>query len=165
MKVRKVANRILVDVEDSCEEPEWLCKVEPFLQNVMQKAGYDGQEFSVFFCSDEYIKDLNREYRNIDEPTDVLSFESGDSYTDEDGTVWKCSGDIAISIDMLLKNAEYFEVTQDEELKRLLIHGILHLNGYDHGDEHVQKDSEPECEMLKVQKNLMQEFQSVHLIG
>ena len=160
-----MANRILVDVEDSCAEPSWLDKVEPFLQAVMQKAGYDGQEFSVFFCSDEYIKDLNREYRNIDEPTDVLSFESGDSYTDEHGTLWTCSGDIAISVNMLAKNAEYFEVTEDEELKRLLIHGVLHLNGYDHGDEHVQKDVEPECEMLKLQKTLLQELQSVHIIG
>ncbi len=160
-----MANRILIDVEESFDVPAWIDKVEPFLQAVMQKIGYDGQEFSVFFCSDDYIKNLNSEYRNIDEPTDVLSFESGDSYTDENGDSWKCTGDIAISLEMLPKNASYFEVEQDEELKRLLIHGLLHLNGYDHGDEHVQKDSEPVCEMLKIQKSLMQEFSSVHLMG
>ncbi|MCR5762348.1 MAG: rRNA maturation RNase YbeY [Treponema sp.] len=165
MKVKKVPNRILVDVEENYEIPLWIDKVEPFLQTVMKTVGFDGQEFSVLFCSDEYIKNLNSEYRNIDEPTDVLSFESGDSYADEYGTVWKCTGDIAISLDMLAKNAEYFEVSEDEELKRLLIHGILHLNGYDHGDEHVQKNIDPECEMLKIQKSLMQELQSVHVIG
>lgn len=160
-----MANRILVDVEESCNVPEWLDKVEPFLQAVMEKVGYDGQEFSVLFCSDDYIKNLNSEYRNIDESTDVLSFESGDSYTDDEGLSWKITGDIAISLDMLPRNASYFEVDEDEELKRLLIHGMLHLNGYDHGDEHVQKGLEPECEMLKIQKNLLQEFDSVHLMG
>ena len=160
-----MANRILVDVEDSCELPSWLDNIEPFLQTVMKMLGYDGQEFSVLFCSDGYIKDLNREYRNSDEPTDVLSFESGDSYTDEEGISWKCSGDIAISMEMLVKNAKYFQVTEDEELKRLLVHCILHLNGYDHGDEHVQQDVEPVCEMLKLQKHIMQELQSIHIMG
>lgn len=91
------------------------------------------------FCSDEYIQYLNKTYRNIDNPTDVLSFENGEKYTDEDNVVWLQAGDIAISVDTLPKNSEYFAVSQNEELKRLIIHGILHLNGYDHGEEHVEK--------------------------
>ena len=61
----------------------------------------------------------------------------------------------AISLDTLPKNAEYFEVPQDEELRRLIVHGLLHLKGYDHGEEHVEKGVELSCEMLKLQKKIM----------
>ena len=64
----------------------------------------------------------------------------------------------------LEKNAEYFEVSENLELKRLLIHGLLHLNGYDHGEEHIEKNKEPECEMLKIQENLLKEFEDFTII-
>lgn len=151
-----MANRILVSIEEGMQEPEWLEAVEPFVQKAMNEAGYDKQEISVFFCTDSFIQNLNREYRNIDSPTDVLSFENGEVYEDEDGTEWTAAGDIAISLETLPKNASYFEVDENEELKRLLIHGMLHLNGLDHGEEHVEKGKEPECEMLKIQKRIME---------
>ena len=125
------------------------------MQKLFAACAYDGEECSVFFCSDCYIQNLNLEYRNIDEPTDVLSFESGDTYEDENGDAWLALGDIAISLDMLPKNAAYFDVSEEEELKRLLVHGVLHLHGYDHGEEHVQQGVEPQCEMLKKQKSLL----------
>lgn len=151
-----MANRILISVEEGMEEPSWLEKIEPFVQKSMKEAGYDGEEISIFFCTDSFIQNLNKEYRNIDSPTDVLSFENGEIYEDEDGTEWNAAGDIAISLETLPKNAAYFEVEENEELKRLLIHGILHLNGLDHGEEHVEKGVEPECEMLKIQKRIME---------
>ena len=110
------------------------------------------------------IRELNANYRNIDSATDVLSFENGEEYTDEEGKEWFSAGDIAISVDTLPKNAEYFEVSQNEELKRLIVHGILHLNGYDHGEEHVEKGVEPKCEMLVLQKQLMDKFENYELI-
>lgn len=148
-----MGNQIFVGMEDGKTSPVWIDKIEPFAQKVMQKCGWDGEEFSILFCSDEYIQYLNKTYRNIDNPTDVLSFENGEKYTDEDNVVWLQAGDIAISVDTLPKNSEYFAVSQNEELKRLIIHGILHLNGYDHGEEHVEKNVEPKCEMLVFQKN------------
>ncbi len=153
-----MANQIFVTVEENMEEPAWLGKIEGFSDKVLQKLDYDDEEVSILFCTDKYIQELNRTYRNIDSPTDVLSFENGDEYTDENGKKWFQAGDIAISLETLPKNAEYFNVDQNEELKRLLIHGILHLNGYDHGDEHVEKGVEPECEMLKIQKKIMEEL-------
>ncbi|MGN0730257.1 rRNA maturation RNase YbeY [Treponema sp.] len=151
-------NQIFVSMEDGKEAPVWFGGIEPFAAKVMQKCGWDGQEISILLCSDEYIQYLNKTFRNIDSPTDVLSFENGERYTDESGAVWLQAGDIAISVDTLPKNAEYFEVPQDEELKRLIIHGLLHLNGYDHGEEHVEKNVEPKCEMLVLQKKLMEYF-------
>ncbi|MBO4319234.1 MAG: rRNA maturation RNase YbeY [Treponema sp.] len=155
-----MANRILVDKEENIEEPAWISRIEPFLLEVMAELSYDREEVSVFFCSDAFIQNLNKEYRNIDGPTDVLSFEDGTEYTDDQGEKWVSEGDIVISLETLPKNAEYFEVSCNEELKRLLVHGLLHLHGLDHGEEHVEKDSEPVCEMLKIQKRIMQKFDS-----
>jgi probable rRNA maturation factor len=70
---------------------------------------------------------LNREFRNKDKPTDVLSFPSGEKLT---GVSFL--GELAISIPMACKQAKEFGVTVREELLRLLIHGLLHLLGYDH---------------------------------
>lgn len=151
-------NQIFVSTEDGMEEPLWLPKIEDFADKVLVATGYDDEEVSVLFCTDRYIQELNRNYRNIDAPTDVLSFENGEEYTDEEGNKWYQAGDIAISLETLPKNAEYFNVDQDEELKRLVVHGLLHLNGYDHGEEHVEKGVEPVCEMLVLQKKLMEEF-------
>lgn len=158
-----MANQIFVSVEDGMNEPEWISQIDPFVQKVLLELGYDGEEISIMFCSDKMIQELNASYRNIDSPTDVLSFENGEDYTDEEGNKWFQAGDIAISLETLAKNATYFEVTENEELKRLLIHGVLHLNGYDHGEEHIEKNVEPVCEMLKIQKNMMEKMGTENL--
>ncbi len=160
-----MANNILVNCGENLEPPSWIQDVESFAAKVMEELEYDGEELSIFFCDDKFIQTLNKEYRNIDAPTDVLSFEDGSTYSDDDGKHWFCAGDIAISLETLPKNCEYFQVDENEELKRLLIHGILHLHGLDHGEEHVEKGVEPQCEMLKIQKKLMEKFSDVELIS
>ena len=124
---------------------------------------YDNEEVSVLFCNDEYIKELNSSYRNIDAPTDVLSFENDEEYEDEEGK-WKCVGDIAISLDTLPVNAEYFNEDTNAELKRLLVHGLLHLNGMDHGEEHIEKGLAPVCEMLVLQENILEKLKDEIII-
>ncbi len=160
-----MANNILIDVQEGMEKPLWIENAHSFVLKAMDEMGYDGQEISILFCGDAFIQELNKNYRNIDAPTDVLSFENGETYTDENGDTWLSAGDIAVSLETLPKNASYFEVPEDEELKRLLVHGILHLNGYDHGEEHVEKGREPECEMLKIQKEIMQKLSAERIIG
>ena len=149
-------------IEDGLKEPEWFSKIKPFLNSIMKKLNFSNEEVSVMFSSDSFIKALNSHYRNIDSTTDVLSFENDLEY--EDCAKWKNVGDIVISLETLSKNAEYFEVSENLELKRLLIHGLLHLNGYDHGEEHIEKNKEPECEMLKIQENLLKEFEDFTII-
>lgn len=158
-----MANRFLIDVSQ-IDEPSWLSRVEPFMQALAKELSFDGQEVSVLFCDDATIQGLNKNYRNIDAATDVLSFENGEKFRDEDGVEWLLAGDIAISVDTLKKNAEYFECDENSELKRLLLHGLLHLNGYDHGEEHIQKGKEPECEMLKLQEDILLKFKGEKLI-
>ena len=158
-----MANRVLISVQEELEPPSWLDNIEPFVNLVMEKFGFDGEEISILFCNDEYIRELNNNFRGIDSATDVLSFENGDEYEDEEGK-WKCAGDIAISLDTLPVNAAYFEQTENDEIKRLLVHGILHLNGYDHEPEHIEKGVEPVCEMLVKQENLLKELKNESVI-
>lgn len=159
-----MANRVFVSVQEKMDEPVWLCKVEPFVQKTLKRIGYDGEELSLLFCDDAFIQELNKNYRQIDSATDVLSFENGDEYEDEEGT-WFCAGDIIISVETLPKNAAYFEVDENSELKRLLVHGLLHLNGMDHGDEHIEKGVAPEGEMLVLQEQILEELKDEILIS
>ena len=159
-----MANEILIDVDEALPEYKWLPLAEKFADDVLKECGWEDEEVSILFCNDNTIAELNKNYRNIEGPTDVLSFESGETYTAEDGNEYFVAGSIAISTETLPKNAEYFEVSMNEELKRLLVHGLLHLNGYDHGEEHVEKGVEPVCEMLVLQKELMEKFQNVVLL-
>ncbi len=90
-------------------------------------------DFSMTFVTDAEIRDLNREYRDKDEATDVLTFRLKDDssfpsfdFMDEE------LGDVFISIDAVSRNAETFSVPLTEELTRVMLHGLLHLLGYDH---------------------------------
>ena len=158
-----MANRVLVSVQEDLDSPSWLENVQPFVQKVLKAFDFDGEEISILFCNDSYMQELNSNYRGIDSPTDVLSFENDEEYEDEEGK-WLCAGDIAISLDTLPVNAAYFEQTENDEIKRLLVHGILHLNGYDHEPEHIEKGVEPKCEMLVKQENLLKELKNESVI-
>ncbi|MGI5172255.1 rRNA maturation RNase YbeY [Treponema sp. OMZ 840] len=148
-------NKLLISVED-ISLPPWLKNAENFIAELLEKRGHTDWELSVLFCSDALIRSLNREYRNVDAATDVLSFESGTRYTDENGDERYLAGDIAVSVDFLYKNARDFNVCPDEELKRLLIHGILHLEGMDHGENHM--GDAVYCEMIALQEQLLTDF-------
>ncbi len=78
---------------------------------------------SVYLCGDGEIQRLNREFRCKDMPTDVLSFESGEDVF---------LGDIAISVEKAISQAEEYGHSIQREMCFLLIHGILHLSGFDH---------------------------------
>ena len=104
----------------------------------------DNYEISISFVDNEEIKDLNKQYRNIDAPTDVLSFpmlefnkKSNDEtivkevFIDEEIPL----GDIVISTEKVIEQAKEYGHGQDRELAFLLVHGMLHLLGYDHIQE------------------------------
>lgn len=103
------------------------------------------RDFSVHFIDDEEIRDLNNEYRGMDNPTDILTFrnDDGDDFpivfdTDDEEFAGlgeaesEEMGDIFISLESMRRNANEFGVPEEEELKRLLLHGLLHLRGLDH---------------------------------
>ena len=156
-------NRVYVAMQDGVEEPDWLNNVEPFVQKALSEFKFDGEEISMLLCNDTYMQELNKTYRNIDSTTDVLSFENDEEYEDEEGK-WKCVGDIVISLDTLPVNADYFEESRNDELKRLIVHGLLHLNGMDHGEEHIEKGAEPVCEMLILQEKVLNKLKDEKII-
>jgi len=156
-------NRVYVAMQDGVDEPDWFNNVEPFVQKVLGELKFDGEEISMLMCDDTYMQELNKTYRNIDSTTDVLSFENDEEYEDEEGK-WKCVGDIVISLDTLPVNADYFEESRNDELKRLIVHGLLHLNGMDHGEEHIEKGVAPQCEMLVLQEKVLEKLKDEKII-
>ena len=156
-------NRVYVAMQDGIDEPVWFEKVEPFVQKALSELKFDGEEISMLLCNDTYMQELNKTYRNIDSTTDVLSFENDEEYEDEEGK-WKCVGDIVISLDTLPVNADYFEESRNAELKRLIVHGLLHLNGMDHGEEHIEKGTAPQCEMLVLQEKVLEKLKDEKII-
>lgn len=132
-------------------------KIEEFILHILSDLKHDNWDLSILFCSDTFIQNLNNQYRKIDRPTDVLSFEQGETYRGEDGEKRFIAGDIVISLDTLAFNSSEFKVTKSEELKRLITHGILHLSGMDHSD------NSPEQEMLKLQELLLDGYKNTIL--
>ena len=74
------------------------------------------------FCSDDYLLDINQKYLNHDTYTDIISFDYSEGNL--------LQGDIFISIDRIKENALKFKVSFEEELRRVMVHGILHYSGY-----------------------------------
>ena len=126
-------------------------KIGKSLDYFIKRINLDGN-FSVTFVSDEEIEELNREYREKDEPTDILTFalSDGDEYPNPEGE--KELGDVFISLESMRRNAREFEVPDDEELERLLLHGLLHLSGMDHKSNDFSSE-----EMLLLQEKILRE--------
>lgn len=100
-------------------------------------------EISVIFCSDDYLLSLNKEFLNHDYFTDIITF----SYNEENVV----SGDLFISIDRTKENAEKNKVSFSNELARLVIHGMLHLCGFnDKSQEEVKAIRQKEEEYLEM---------------
>jgi rRNA maturation RNase YbeY len=97
-------------------------KIIDWINQVVENKYFKLGEISYIFCSDDYILEINRKFLNHDYTTDIITFD----YT----TRQKISGDILISIPTVRANAKRFEVSFFNELLRVIIHGILHLVGY-----------------------------------
>ena len=130
--------------------PKWGRALGRFSRRVLDKLGRDKWDISVLLCDDTTIGRLNRRYRGKAGPTDILSFAmEGGNFPNP---TKRQSGDIAISLDTLKENALRFGISEDEELRRLLIHGILHLNGMNHKSN---SNTEP---MLRLQERILSEL-------
>ena len=90
---------------------------------------------TVVITNDEQIRELNRTYRGVDAPTDVLSFGNQSNSTAISGADDSYLGDIVISYARASEQASLFGHSVDEEISLLAVHGVLHLLGYDHEEE------------------------------
>lgn len=116
-----------------------------FCETTLKFYGEITTDITVVIDSDGFIQSLNRKYRNIDHATDVLSFDI-DHVDPETGR--RYLGDIIISGDTVARSAITNGVTQIEEIRLLIVHGILHLLGYDHSSAEEEKEMWTEQEKI-----------------
>ncbi|MBR4821600.1 MAG: rRNA maturation RNase YbeY [Bacteroidales bacterium] len=88
-------------------------------------------EIGIIFCSDNYILDVNMKYLQHDYFTDIITFDYCEGNT--------LSGDLFISVDSVRDNADFYGTEFEDELNRVIVHGLLHLIGYDDHSESEQK--------------------------
>lgn len=105
-------------------------------------------EMSVLLCDNKRIHELNREYRHIDRPTDVLSFalNEGDEVNGEAES--QLLGDLVISLERTAEQAKEYGHPFERELAYLTVHGCLHILGYDHMTEEDKKEMRTEEEFI-----------------
>ncbi len=108
-------------VQDINFELQQAEKVKKWISEVVQRRQKWVGNISYLFCDDEYLLGVNRQYLNHDTYTDIITFD----YVAAD----LISGDIMISVDRVVENAEKFGVPFEQELHRVIIHGVLHLLG------------------------------------
>jgi probable rRNA maturation factor len=99
----------------------------------LEAIGRAGASLTIAFVRDSSIRNLNRDYRDLDRATDVLSFPNSDELSDE--PMFENAdyiGDVVISTDAALRQAEEANHSFEREVSELVIHGTLHLCGYDH---------------------------------
>ncbi|MGC8765910.1 MAG: rRNA maturation RNase YbeY [Brevinematia bacterium] len=135
---------------------EDLDKLSTFLESILNDFGKSGYVVSLVLSDNNYIKKLNRAFRGITKPTDVLSFpatEGEEGLLEEIEGEEKELGDIVISVEKAKEQAREYGVSESEELARLAIHGVLHLLGFDH-----EKSEEEEKKMFEIQDKYLESF-------
>jgi len=130
------------------EVPPWANAAGEFAASVLAELGIEGWELSILLCDDHFSAGLNERYRGESGPTDVLSFSQADEKAARTAGRSFLAGDVVICLDALRRNAEGFAQTPETELKRLIVHGILHLRGLDH-------PAKGESEMLAQQERIL----------
>ncbi len=111
-----------------CEDVKLTIKNKTQIKNwifqVIKQYNCRPQTINYIFCSDDYLREVNKQYLDHDYYTDIITFDQAETEGD-------VAGDLYISIDRIQDNANELAVSFEQELHRVLIHGVLHLIGYD----------------------------------
>ena len=137
--------------ETDCDLEEEIDKLHEFITFVLKEEKLENVEFNIIFIDNPRIHEINLTYRGVDRPTDVISFALEDNKTIDLGV--RLLGDIYISIDKAKEQATSFGHSLRREISFLVVHGLLHLLGYDHMTEEEEKV------MFAKQEELLQKFQ------
>lgn len=97
--------------------------IRQWIKNAIKLEGFKAGEISFILCSDDYLHKINIEYLDHDTYTDIITFDNSEEEN-------RITGDIFISLERIQENAGKFKVPVQDELHRVIIHGILHLCGY-----------------------------------
>jgi len=119
-----------------------------WIQGICASEGFAVKELNYIFCDDRYLLEINKKYLNHDTFTDIITFD----YTENTFV----SGDIYISIERVAENSLTYGVSLENELLRVMAHGVLHLMGFkDKGDEHIalmRKKEEEKINLFHVEQ-------------
>jgi probable rRNA maturation factor len=133
----KVKHEVVVEVEEAVqftavEKLKRAAQTVLDLHNLEQSSG-----LMIVISDDDALHELNRRFRSIDAPTDVLSFvnDNRGPYAVVPGDFPQQLGDIVISVDRAQKQADEVNAALEEEMQLLVVHGVLHLLGYDHEED------------------------------
>ena len=120
-------------------------KFKAWLKKVADKEGVSINNLNYIFCSDEYLHKINLEYLHHDTYTDIITFDN----SEEESTI---EGDIFVSIERVRENSQTLNTIFEEEVKRVIVHGLLHLCGY---DDHTPEDK---AKMRKLEDEYILDF-------
>ena len=132
--------------------------IEKVLQAIAAREGIADSEVAVTLVDEEMIRELNREYRGVDQATDVLSFAMNEGAEDEFVVIEESVnllGDIIISLPHVYRQAEEYGHTPERELAFLVLHGFLHLIGEDHETEQAAEQMFAKQEELLASLNIV----------
>jgi probable rRNA maturation factor len=123
-----------VEMQSSASGAPRPARVRRVLSRASGALGDEGREVSVYFCGDRRMAGLNRRWRRRNRPTDVLAFPVGETGT-------RFLGDIVISVPYARRQARRRGESASREMDRLLLHGYLHLLGYDHETDNGEMEA------------------------
>ncbi len=138
-------------INDTDYEIDNLDILNDYLKFLVKKRNIEDAIFNVIFVTSEKIHEINREYRNVDRVTDVISFALEDSIEGYKEEI-RMLGDIYICVDKMKEQAELYNHSVLREMCFLTTHGLLHLLGYDHMEEDDEKV------MFSLQEELLNEY-------
>lgn len=118
---------------------EELSALKKVLNLTLKKEKVKKATFNIIFITDSEIQKINKQYRNQDKPTDVISFALEENKKEQAFLKERVLGDIYISIDRAKKQADDYNHSLKRELCFLAVHGLLHLLGYDHQTKEEEK--------------------------
>lgn len=139
-------------INNTNKEIQEINKLNEYMKFIVNKLGVKEAIFNIIFVSNNEIHEINKEYRNTDRVTDVISF----ALEDNENEVFKefrLLGDIYIAIDVAYDQAIEYNHSREREVCFLATHGLLHLLGYDH------MTIEEEKEMFDLQEKLLEEYE------
>jgi probable rRNA maturation factor len=140
---------------ESVEPPSWLPDLNAVVSRVAAETGYDGWSVSVLLCTNARIQELNRQFRDVDEATDVLSFSQTEGETCPTAADNLLSGDVVVAPQIVEANAAEYGVDVRQEGLRVLIHALLHLAGHTHDGVSMGDEDAASHPMFRLQENLL----------
>jgi rRNA maturation RNase YbeY len=143
-----MAEKIHFFQEDTDFVPKQKKQIRLWLSQIAEQYHFRIKELNYIFCSDTYLHQLNVEYLDHDTLTDIITFDNSEETN-------RIIGDIFISVDRIADNATQYQVTFEEELRRVIAHGLLHLCGF------KDKTDQDAANMRKGEEQALQHWQAI----